>query len=889
MTLARQVCAILLLLLLLGIPGMGLAQSAPSGSRLVVFPFEINADQELAYLQDSLPLMLSDKLRDLGFEVLPPEAILALIREQQVEYLDLQTVRDLTILSRGQFGVYGSFSQIGESISLDVRVVEPFGTRDAKALYISKHGLINLLPAIDELARAIGAEAAREERITEITVRGTDILDKDVVLMRMRTQKGDLYNPRELNADVRRLFELGYFDDVQVEVEDVHGGKRITIAVKEKPLIQAISVSGAEAIKNDDIIAAMNTKTNSVLNLKVLADDLETIRQLFRKKGYYNATVDYELEQTDPRRARLNLKVDEGNKLYIRDIRIIGAEQLKESELKKELALSERGLFSWITGKGVLREELLDRDAAALEAYYGNRGFVDAKVGQPEVTYEEDGIAITFKVSEGVRYRIGEVSFAGDLLESPERLLQITRLDDLAQKNEYFDRSILRQDSQRLADYYTNFGYAFAEADITMNKDEQRRVIDGVYVMHRHEKVYIRRVLIEGNTKTRDNVIRREMRLGDGDQFSGFRLARSNQRLVKLDYFENVSIETVPADAPNEMDLVVRVKEKPTGMLSLAAGYSTLENFFISGQIQERNLFGKGYNLGFKATFGGSTTSYTTSFWNPQLYDSNIGVGTDLYMVEQDYDDYDKKSVGGALKFAYPLGEYTRLFWRYRLEKYTLKNITEDASDRIRDFEGDNLASALYTSITRDTTNRVFNPSRGTINTLSVEYAGGLLGGDDNFIKYKADSSIYYPLFWSMVFHWHGQAGLLQDNGGDRIPPFERFYLGGINSVRGYGAREISPVDGDGEKYGGDRAFFTNFELLFPLSEELGIVGLLFFDAGNTWGTGESIDLDLYKSVGVGIRWYSPLGPLRFEYGYPLDELDGKRAGKFEFSVGQFF
>jgi outer membrane protein insertion porin family len=887
MPLAKRVCA--LLLLCLCISGTGWAQGSLSEIRLVVFPFEINADQEMGYLEDSLPNMLSDKLRELGFMVQPFEATLDLIREQRVQFLDHQTVRDLTLLSRGQYGIYGSFSQIGESISLDVRLVEAFGTQESKALYISKPELISLLPAIDELAQAIRSEIVREDKIVELNVRGTDILERDVVLMRIRTQEGDLFNPRELNADIRRLFDLGYFDDVQVEVEEVPGGKRVTFVVAEKPRIQAISVIGAEAVKDSDIIAAMNTKTGSVLNLKVLSDDLETIRQLFRKKGFYNATVSYDLEQTDPRRARLNIVVDEGNKLYIRDIRIIGAEHLKESELKRELALSERGLFSWITGSGVLKEELLDRDAAALEAYYGNRGFVDVKVGQPEVTYHEDGIAITFKVSEGVRYRVGEVTFAGDLLESPERFKQIIRMDDLGQKDEYFDRSVLRQDSQRLADYYTNFGYAFAETDINLRKDDEKRVIDVVYVMHKNEMVYIRRVLIEGNTKTRDNVIRREMRLGDGDLFSGYRLARSNQRLVKLDYFENVSIETVPAETPREMDLIVRVKEKPTGMLSLAAGYSTLENFFVSGQVQERNLFGKGYNLGLKATFGGSTTSYTMSFWNPQLYDSKMGIGADLYMIEQEYDDYDKESFGGALKFAYPLGEYTRLFWRYRLEQYTLDNITEDASDRIRDFEGDNLASALYSSITRDTTNRVFNPSRGSINTLSLEYAGGLIGGDDNFIKYKADSSIYYPLFWGTVFHWHGQIGLVQENTDDRIPPFERFYLGGINSVRGYEARGISPVDADGEKFGGDKVFFTNFEYLFPLSEDLGIVGLLFFDAGNTWAEGQTMDLDLFKSVGVGVRWYSPLGPLRFEYGYPLDELDGKRSGKFEFSVGQFF
>ncbi|MFP4070810.1 MAG: outer membrane protein assembly factor BamA [Desulfovibrionales bacterium] len=880
---------LLLVFCFLLVPLVAMAQEE-SEPGLTVFPFEINAGEDLAYLNETLPVLLSEKLEEFGFQTSPQEEITRLISEQGVQFLDLQTVKDLTLLLRGRYGVYGSFSQAGETISIDARLVDGLGLNEPTSHFVVKEGVIGLLPAVDELAQSIRREIQQEDRIVSIEVAGNDILEKDVIFMRLSSQSGDIFAPKRVNEDVRRLYELGYFEDVQVEVEDVQGGKRLIFRVEEKPLIQAIGVTGADAVKEDDIVAAMSTKTGSVLNLKILSDDLEAIRQLYRKEGYYNASVDYDLEQTDPRRARLNLTVDEGQKLYIKDVKIIGAEKMDESDLKGELALQERGLFSWITGRGVLKEELLDRDAAALEAYYGNRGFFDVQVGQPEVAFEEDGIVVTFKVVEGERYTIGNVSYGGDLLEEPERLREITRLDDLAEKGEYFDRSVLRSDSQRLADYYTNFGYAFAETDVDLNKNEANRTIDVTYVMRKEHRVYIRRVLIEGNTKTRDNIIRRELRLGDGDLFGGYKLSRSNQRLTKLDYFESVNIETVPTQSPTEMDLRVSVKEKPTGMLSLAAGFSTLESFFVSAKIQERNLFGKGYNLGVQGTIGGTTTNYTISFWNPQLYDSNLGIGTTLYLTEQDYDEYDKDSFGGSLRFAYPLGEYTKLLWSYRLEQYELSNIEEEATDRIRDFEGTNLASSVKTSVTRDTTNRVFNPSRGSINTLSVEYAGGLIGGDDNFVKYLADSSVYYPLFWKAVFHWHGHAGFVHDNtGDDLIPPFERFHLGGINSIRGYEAREISPVDELGEKFGGNKAFFTNFEMLFPLSEDLGLVGLAFFDAGDTWDEGEEVSLDLYKSVGVGIRWYSPLGPLRFEYGYPLDELNGEQEGKFEFSVGQFF
>jgi outer membrane protein insertion porin family len=273
-------------------------------------------------------------------------------------------------------------------------------------------------------------------------------------------------------------------------------------------------------------------------------------------------------------------------------------------------------------------------------------------------------------------------------------------------------------------------------------------------------------------------------------------------------------------------------------------------------------------------------------------------MGVSLYNRLNEYSDYDKQAVGGRLLFGYPLGEYTNLNWSYRLEQYTIDNIDEDADKVIKDLEGDNWASSFYTSIKRDTTDRRINPSRGNTYQFSVEYGGGILGGDDDFIKYIADTNHYYPVFLSTIIHLHAQAGYVMENGGEDIPPFERFYLGGMNSVRGYKERTISPLyddkdasDGydEGDEKGGNKSFFFNAEYLVPLHKEMGILGLVFFDAGNAWDDDETVDFDLYKSVGAGVRWYSPLGPLRLEYGYPLDEIDNERKGRFEFSVGQFF
>ncbi len=873
---------------------------ADSPGKVIVLPFAVNAGPDLTYLEESLPKLLQDQLTAMGIHVVPPESTLRMLHEHQVEYLDLGIARDMALLSGAEYAVYGSFSQVGTTISLDTRLVEAQGIHAPKPFFVVKEGVINVLPAIQETAAKIQAGMLHKERIASIDVRGNEILDDDVVYMRLKIQPGDIYDPKAINAELKSLYDLGYFDDIEMAVEETSEGKRLIITVREKPLIQAISVDGAKELDADDLLAAISTKTGAVLNPRVLSEDMGKIRELYRKDGFYNAKVDYRLDQADPRRARLNIIVDEGNKLYVTDIIIQGAKQLSPSDLKKELALSERGMFSWLTGSGILREEILDRDAAALEAYYGNRGFLNARVGQPEVSYTDKGITVTFQVEEGDRYTVASVEYSGDMIGSADELDALVKMDDLAKDKAFFDRSTMRADLQKLTEHYSNYGYAFADADARLNRNEDDKSLDVLYIMSKGHKVSINRVLIEGNTKTRDNVIRREMRLRDGELYSGSMLRRSNTRLHKLDYFDTVEITPEPTADPSALNLRVKVKEKPTGAFTAGVGYSSYSQVFFSGQVMERNLFGMGYQLSFTGTISAKSADYNTTFWNPNYDDTDLGVGVSLYNRTNDYSDYDKQAMGARILFGYPLGEYTNLSWNYRLERYRIDNIDDDADKVIKDIEGLNWASALYGSIKRDTTDRRINPSKGTTYLFSMEYAGGLIGGDDNFIKYIADANYYQPFFLNTTLHLHAQAGYIMENGGDRIPPFERFYLGGMNSVRGYKERTISPVydklEGaqgydEGDEKGGNKSFFFNAEYLVPLHKEMGIVGLVFFDAGKAWDEDESIDFDLYKSVGAGVRWYSPLGPLRLEYGFPLDKVkvDDERKGRLEFSVGQFF
>jgi outer membrane protein insertion porin family len=882
--------AVILALVFLLTPLSSPRAQAPgeTGSNVLVLPFSVHAGQDLDHLRKDVPELLSDALRKQGLTVVSRQKTLNLLQEREVEVIDLGTARDLATLAGADYAVYGSLSQVGETLSLDARLVEPYKPEAVRALYVSREGLIQLGPAVQELAAKIDDSIMQRRSVARIEVQGNRTLGKDFVLMRLSIREGDVYNPEKINREVKKLYETGYFQDIRVHANDTPQGKEVVFEVKEKPLIRDIVVKGADAVDKDDILEAMSTKTGSVLNPKVIQEDLDKVRELYRKKGYYKAEVSYSQQTLSPGKAELVLDIEEGEKLYIKEITIQGADKLDADDLKDQLALSERGFFSWLTGRGVLKQELLDRDAAALEAYYANRGFFDVKVGQPQVSFREDGIYITFQVSEGPRYEVGNVRLEGDLITDPAELKKHIRTDDLAQEDSFFDRSVLRDDTQSLAEYYTNYGYAFAEASVDLSKDTEERTIDVTFVLHKKQKVFIRRVLITGNYKTRDNVIRRQMRLSDGDQFSGALISRSKTRLNKLGYFESVDIETVPAERKDRLDLKVKVKERSTGSLSAGAGYSSVNQVFFTGKVQERNLFGKGYSLSFQGTLGGTRNLFQLSFWNPHLWDSPVGMGFDAYRSEFEYDDYDVNTTGGRMKTAYTIGEYTRLFWNYRLEQYSVDNVDEDASQEIKDLTGDNLSSSTRVSATRDTTDRRLFPTAGSKNTLGLEYSGGVIGGDDNYIKATYEFSYFYNPFWELVLSWHWRAGHLFENTSEAVPDFERFYLGGLDSVRGYDYRDIAATDDEGKDIGGYKSFYTNVEAVFPIIGDMGLMGVMFFDAGDVWGRDEEIEPELFKSVGGGIRWNSPVGPIRMEYGYPLDDLKDNN-GKFEFSVGQPF
>ncbi|GFK93314.1 Outer membrane protein assembly factor BamA [Fundidesulfovibrio magnetotacticus] len=882
----RKHCGLIvsiLALLLLGLTGNVFAQTA----KVVVLPFTVNAPGDKEALRKSASKLLVERLKQQGVAVVDQTAAASALKAkaQPSEAEAARAARSAGAVS----AIYGTINLVGDALSIDARSVSADGK--AENAYVTRPGAIELPSAVDELAQKLAPVSGPTGlKVVELDVEGNNALEKDVILLKVKTQVGEPFDNKTVNEDLKRLFELGYFDDVQIKLDDVRGGKRVVFVVKEKPRIQAVSVSGNSEIKRDEILEAMGTKTGSVLNMQVLADDLEKIRDLYRKKGFYQTNVEYKLEQTDPRMARLNIVVQESKKLYIKKINIVGAKKVDPSDLKDQMALKEKNFLSWILQTGVLKEELLDRDSAAIENYYTNHGYIDARVGQPQVDIKDDGIELTIQVEEGERYKLGNVGFKGDLLFDDKKLREITKLPELAKKKDYFDRSVVRDDITRLNEAYSDMGYAFAEADIDMQKNAEQKIVDVTYILGKGQKVYIRRVTIEGNDRTRENVIRRELRLSDGDLFSGTKLKRSNERLNKLDYFEKVDIETVPTENPAEVDIKVKVKDKNTGSVSAGIGYSTYDSVFVGGSVEERNLFGKGYNLQFQGMFSGVTNRFSASFTNPSVYDTPLSFGTDAFSTFRRYSDYYKQSQGVVARFAYPVGEFTTLRWDYRLTRDDVYHTNYYASSVIQESKGIHWTSGVVTGAVRDTTDSRTKPTKGTINDISFEYAG--LGGDRGFVKAYYSFNYYRPLFWETVFHFRTQVGGLFQNGFGDVPVFERFYLGGIGNIRGYETDKISPKDHrTNERIGGDTVYFANLEYIFPISKQYGVYGLGFFDAGNSiWRERDGFYISLVKSVGAGMRWYSPMGLIRVEAGYGLDNIQHNQQNfQIGFTMGNTF
>ena len=871
----------LVIIALLLIP-LNIAHSIDS-VKVVVLPFEIHARKDLSSLQNEILNVIKTYIKEEGALILTPEAVPAVTLWKTSQRYD--DMRNFGIKNGADYIVWGSLTLIGQKFSLDVKMIKSLG-EDPPQIFIKEgQGLENLSGVVKQLARDIGMKLFKREKVSGVEIAGNKRIESDAIKMIIKTKPGDIYLSKSLSDDLKAVFAMGYFDDIRIEAEDTPDGKKIIFRVKEKPTIRVIRFKGNKVFKEDKVKENLTIKTGSILNPFKIRNNIGRIEELYKEKNYHNIKVTYNITQLEHNQADLEFDIDEGEKVLIKSITFEGNNAYTDKVLKNLIKTSEKGFFSWVTSSGDLKMEDLDQDVSKLSGFYYNNGYIQARIGEPQVEYKGNWIYITIKIDEGPQFKVGNVDITGDLVLPKDELKKRLKIT----KETYYNREVVRNDVLALTDLYSDEGFAYADISPTIDKDFDNLKVNITYIVQKGKQVFFEYIIIGGNTKTRDKVIRRELRVYEQELYSGRKLKRSVRNLYRTDFFEDIKVNTVKGSADDQMVLKIDVTEKPTGTMSFGAGYSSQESVFGSVSVSQRNLFGRGQILNAEGQIGGVTQLYKLSFTEPWLFDIPLSATVNLYNWETDYDTYDRKSLGGGVSFSYPVYDFVRASITYNYDDADITNISENAATSIKDLEGTNITSSITTSIIYDSRNRAFNPSEGSKHIATLKYAG--LGGNVAFTKTQAETGWYLPLVMDTVGFLHGKAGYVTENSGGILPDYERFYLGGINSVRGYEWQEIHVLDEDGNVIGGNKFVQFNVECLIPLLKKQGLVGVIFYDTGNVYNDDESVDLGtLRSSTGFGFRWYSPMGPIRLEYGYKLDVKEGEDSGgRWEFSMGSVF
>jgi len=492
-------------------------------------------------------------------------------------------------------------------------------------------------------------------------------------------------------------------------------------------------------------------------------------------------------------------------------------------------------------------------------------------------------MVIVIPLSEGEQFTVESVGITGNKAMKDEDLNKLIKL----QPKKVFSKSVLKSDVNALSELYYNNGYALVSVNPEVVPEETSRLVRVLYKINEGEKFRVGRIEIIGNIKTEDKVIRREMRLDEGDVFSGSALKRSYERLNNLQYFEPVELTPKPRIEDKVVDIDIKVKEKPTGFLSVGGGYSSIDKLIGMVDITQGNFLGKGYYLKARGELGGVSSFYELSFRNPYFMDKPISFGVSVYRIKREYADFSRRSTGFEVSFGKSFWEYWGASIAYNLERTNIYDISPTASSVIKEQEGSNLTSSVSLSIARDTRDNYIDPLRGSKNALYTTLAG--LGGTTAFYKILFDSGWYFPVFDVTTIHLRGRVGMTTGLFGKRLPLYERYYVGGIHTIRGVSYGEAGPKDINGEAIGGEREVIFNAEYIFPIVSEYKFKGLVFFDAGRAYDRGDGWGKNLKLTSGIGMRWISPMGPIRVEWGYNLNRKEGESTSKLEFTFGSFF
>ncbi|MFP4040516.1 MAG: outer membrane protein assembly factor, partial [Desulfosudaceae bacterium] len=694
----------MLIILMCSLSSAALAQSEPEEEQVSVLLFEpvvYSPETERDKLAKDLSERLSRKLQDRGVTVMTPE-------ESFLPGLSPERKQSLAREKGADYALWGSLTVLGRGFSLDMTLLKTTTAAAGRHFFVSGDSIDSLDGRVDQLVSDMVAGLFRQKQIKEIQVKGNARIEAEAIKRVISTRKGELFDRETLSRDLEAIHEMGYFEDIRVTSRKTEEGRIVTFHVRERPTVRKINIKKNLLFEDEEILAELDLKRGSIVNLVEINNSIKKIKRLYTDKNYHNVKVSYDLISRENNQADLEFTIERGDKFRIRQINFEGNQKYSDKELRKIIKTSEKGLLLWIiTSAGDLKEDQLQQDLGRLAAHYHNHGYIDARISDPRIVYGEEpdtsadasetptgkeeeagppssgisnqmisgeeeahldkldeekerdkGIFITFEIEEGRQYQVDEVNLSGDLIKSRAEMEEQISIAE----GSVFNRSQVQQDMVRLDAIYSDQGYYYADIYPETTKNEEDLTIDINYKITKGEPVYFDNIIITGNTKTRDKVIRRQLDVYEQELYSGQRLKKSVSRLYQLNYFENVKVDTVEKPDQNAIDLKIDVTEKPTGEFSFGGGYSSLENAFATASISQDNLFGRGQKLSLQAEIGGTTTQYRLSFTEPWLFDIPLSAGIDLYDWAIDYDSYDKKATGGGLRFGYPVFENTRLY-----------------------------------------------------------------------------------------------------------------------------------------------------------------------------------------------------------------------------------
>ncbi|MBK6459588.1 MAG: outer membrane protein assembly factor BamA [Myxococcales bacterium] len=793
------------------------------------------------------------------------------------------------------------------------------------------------------------AEKAAGAPILAIEVSGNRRVARDDVMTYLRLRPGQAFRPELLSSDVRALWDSGFFDDIEVDLTRSDRGVSLRFLVRERPNVKAVEFEGNSEIENDKLQEAVEVKPNTILSVPAVRRSVQKIKDAYAEKGYFLADVESTVDAERDNEVVVRFKIAEHSPVTVRRVTFIGNYTVSDTELREGMQTGNAGFLAFGSG-GPYRQDVFERDVLMLNALYYDKGYMNVQVGTPRVmlTPDREGIEITVTIHEGPRFKIRQLKvFERDAdgkevepIGGRKALRQLVK----AKSGDFFNRAELVKDLTAVRLLYRDAGYANVEADPETELDPVRREVDIVIPIRRGPLVHVERIEIKGNTKTRDKVLRREMEIEEGQLFSETKMEDSKRRMTALGYFERVDVSTQQGSTPDKIQITFEVTERPTGTFQVGAGFSSVENFIATAQVQQANLFGNGQSLALQAQISGLRQLISIRFFEPYFLDSDWSASTELYDQLYIFTDFSRRSLGGSLTFGYALVQP----WLRVSLTGTVQNDKVDTT-QVTTFLGSNssfsstfqrlpLANlfnagrtiSLRPTLTYDTRNNRLFPTSGLFLQGSTEIASGVIGSEIEFLRHRLTGRFYVPLFGQtdqagsgVVFKVNTEAGVVTSPKSAGVPIFARFFLGGILDVRGYRLRTVGPrlplnqsldVNAppitNGANIGGNLQAYTNVELEFPIIDKVGIRGVTFFDAGNAWNledqycqttpapqfsklvqpcfTASSL-ANLRASSGFGVRWFSPLGPLRFEWGFPLNKLYFEESSVFEFTIGNFF